>query len=95
MDSKRDDQLSHNSLQPSGNGRISSRSDDGDAVSELRNGIEGTELNNHVVPSETVSFVNNNDTFKPNTQHEIVNNRREAQLMFVNSDRKLENEESF
>ncbi|KOM43850.1 hypothetical protein LR48_Vigan05g145500 [Vigna angularis] len=99
MDSKKDDQLSHYSLQSSGNGRISSRSDDGD-VSELRNGIEGTELDNHVVASETVSFVNNNDTFKPNTQHEIVNNRREhldteAQLMFVNSDRKLENEESF
>ncbi|XP_047174286.1 autophagy-related protein 18f-like [Vigna umbellata] len=100
MDSKKDDQLSFYSLQSSGNGRISSRSDDGDAVSELRNGIEGTELDNHVVASVTVSFVNNNDTFKPNTQHEIVNNRREhldteAQLMFVNSDRKLENEESF
>ncbi|XP_027928129.1 autophagy-related protein 18f [Vigna unguiculata] len=100
MDSKNDDQLLHNSLQASGNGRISSRSGDGDAVSELRNGIEGTDLDNHVVPSETESFVNNNDTFKPNTQHEIVNNRREhldteAQLMIVNSDRKHENEESF
>ncbi|KAL9276422.1 hypothetical protein ACSQ67_026027 [Phaseolus vulgaris] len=99
IDRKRDDQLSHHGLRPSGNGRISSRTDDdGDALSEFKSGIEGTEWDNHVMPSETVSFVNNSDTFKPNTQHEIVNNRREhlnteAQLMFVNSDRKLE--ESF
>jgi len=90
VDSKKDEQVSHHSLRPSGNGRT----DDGDALSEF------TEWDNHVMPSGTVSFVNNNDTIKPNTQHEIVNNRRErlnteAQLMFVNSDRKLENEESF
>ncbi|RZB83361.1 Autophagy-related protein 18f isoform C [Glycine soja] len=72
----------------------------GDAVSEFRSGIEGTEWDNHVVPSETVNFVNNNDTFRQNTQHEIVNNRMEhlntgAHLMYVNSDGKPENEESF
>ncbi|CAJ1956804.1 unnamed protein product [Sphenostylis stenocarpa] len=100
MDIKKDEELSsHHSLRPSGNGRVSCRTG-GDADSECRSGNAGTEWDNHVVPSETVSFVNNNDNFKPNTPHEIVNNRREhlnteAQLMFVNSDRKLENEESF
>ncbi|TKY48984.1 Autophagy-related protein 18f [Spatholobus suberectus] len=109
MDSKTNEQLLHRSSRPSSNGRISPRTilgspecvnNGGDAVTEFKSGIEGTEWDNHVVPSETVSFVNNNDTLKPNIQHEIVNNRREhlnngAHLMFVNSDRKPENEESF
>ncbi|RDX93173.1 Autophagy-related protein 18f, partial [Mucuna pruriens] len=78
--------------------RSSPRTILGSPVCVTNAGVEGTEWNDHVVPSETVSFVNNNDTLKPNTQHEFVNNRREhfnteAQLMFVNSDTKPENEE--
>ncbi|KAG4971902.1 hypothetical protein AAZX31_13G269700 [Glycine max] len=110
MDGKTNEQLLHySSSQVAGNGRISPRTilespecvtNAGDAVSEFRSGIEGTEWDNHVVPSETVNFVNNNDTFRQNTQHEIVNNRMEhlntgAHLMYVNSDGKPENEESF
>jgi len=109
MDSKTNEQLLHRSSRLAGNGRISPRTilespesvtKAGDAVSEFRSGIEGTEWDNHLVASETLNFVNNNDTFRPNTQHEIVNNRMEhlntgAHLMYVNSDRKPENEESF
>lgn len=110
MDGKTNEQLLHySSSQVAGNGRISPRTilespesvtKAGDAVSEFRSGIEGTEWDNHLVASETLNFVNNNDTFRPNTQHEIVNNRMEhlntgAHLMYVNSDGKPENEESF
>ncbi|KAL2331571.1 hypothetical protein Fmac_019152 [Flemingia macrophylla] len=104
MDSKANEQVMHRSFRTAENGRILHRSPDcvtnaDDAVTEFKSGIEGTGWDNHGVTSETVAFVNNNDTLNPNTQHEIVNNRREhlntgAHLMFVNSDRKPENEES-
>ncbi|XP_061341799.1 LOW QUALITY PROTEIN: autophagy-related protein 18f [Gastrolobium bilobum] len=105
VDSKINEQLLHHS-----NGRVSPRivlgspecvTNSGDAVTDFKSGIEGTEWDNHLVPSEMMGFVNNNDTLKPNTQLEIVNNTREhsnleeAQLMFVNSDTRPDNEESF
>ena len=107
-DSKTNEQLSHQSSQLSGNGRISPGTvlgspeyitDSGD-VDEFQSGIEGTEWDGHFALSDTMASVNNNDTLKPNTQHEIVNNIKEhlnmeAQLMYVNSDRRPENEESF
>lgn len=60
---------------------------------------EGTEWDNHVKRTETMDFVNNN-TLKPDTLHEIVNNRMEhlnmeAHLMHVNNDTRPENEEPF
>ncbi|WJX73496.1 hypothetical protein P8452_57270 [Trifolium repens] len=110
MDSKINGQVLHHGSEPYGNGRISPRSisgtlegmnnSDGE-VTEHKSQIEGTEWDNHVMPSETIGFVNNNDTLKPNTQqHEIVNNRREhlntgAQLMHVNIDKRPEDEHHF
>nr|XP_027187641.1 autophagy-related protein 18f isoform X2 [Cicer arietinum] len=109
MNSKINEQVSHRGSQLSGNGRISSRSilgspeymiNSGGEVPEHKSQIEGTEWYNHVMPSNTISSVNNNDNLKPNTQHEIVNNRREhsnmgAQLMHVNSHIRPENEQHF
>ncbi|XP_027340566.1 autophagy-related protein 18f isoform X1 [Abrus precatorius] len=105
MDSKTNEQVLHHSSTsgPSGNGMISPRIVLGSPVCVTNGGdavTGGTEWDNHVVLSETASFVNNNDTLKPYSQHEIVNNTREhlnteAQLMFVNSDTRPENEESF
>jgi hypothetical protein len=110
MDSKINGQVLHHGSEPYGNGRISPRSisaslegmnnSDGE-VTEHKSQLEDTEWDNHVMPSETIGFVNNNDTLKPNTQqHEIVNNRREhlntgAQLMHVNSDKRPEDEHHF
>ncbi|CAJ1939867.1 unnamed protein product [Sphenostylis stenocarpa] len=55
-DIKKDEELSwHHSLRPSGNGRVSSKTD-GDTDSECKSGNAGTEWYNHVVPSETLSF---------------------------------------
>jgi len=101
MDRKINEQVLHHGSEPYGNGRISHRSVSespecmnnygGEVITEHENHIEGTEWGNHVMPSETIGFVNN-------TQHEIVNNRKEhlhigAQLMLVNSDKRPENEE--
>ncbi|XP_058756502.1 autophagy-related protein 18f [Vicia villosa] len=99
MDSKINDQALHRSSELSGNGRISPRrlseslectTNYGGEVINHKGQIEGTEWDNHVMPAETNGFVNNNDTLKPNSLHEIVNNRREhlntgAHLMRVNS----------
>lgn len=98
---KINEQVLHHSSQVSGNGRISPRTNSGSDVTEFKSEVEGTEWDNHVMPSETMGFVNNNnDTLKPSTQHEIVNNTREhlnmePQLMPVNSDTtRPENEEN-
>lgn len=108
MDRKINEQVLHHRSESYGNGRISPRSVSespeymnnygGEVITEHENHIEGTEWGNHVMPSETIGFVNNNDNLKSNTQHEIVNNRKEhlnmgAQLMLVNSDKRPENEE--
>lgn len=101
MDNKLNEQLLQQSSGLFENGRTSPmrilRSPDcmtksGGAIAEFKSGNEGNEWNDHLIPSESKGSVNNNDTLKPNTMHEIVNNRREhlnteAQLMFVNSDR--------
>jgi hypothetical protein len=57
----------------------------GEVITEHENHIEGTEWGNHVMPSETIDFVNNNVNLKPNTQHEIVNNRKEHLNMGLSS----------
>ncbi|OIW05967.1 hypothetical protein TanjilG_11654 [Lupinus angustifolius] len=61
------------------------------AIDEFKSGFEGNEWDDHLILAETKGFVNNNDTLKPKTIHEIVDNKiehlnMEAQLMFVNSD---------
>ena len=110
IDSKKNEHVWNCGSELSGNGRITPRSissrspecmtnSDGE-VTEPKSQIEGTEWDNHVMPSETIGFVNNNDNLKSNAQHEIVNNRREhlnmeAQLMLVNSDNRPENEQHF
>lgn len=114
MDSKINEQVLNHCSEPSGNGRISPRSSilgspecmsnsGGDVTECYKSEIEGTDWdNNHAMPSEIMGLVNNNDILKPNSQHEIVNNRREhlnlgAQLMHVNSDddKRPENEDHF
>ncbi|TKY66705.1 Autophagy-related protein 18f [Spatholobus suberectus] len=102
VDNKLNEQILHQSSKLFEKGRISPRSflgptdcmtNSGGTVTEFKSGIQGNEWNDHLIPAETKSFVNNNNTLKPNTRQEIVNNRREhfnmdAQHVFVNSDRK-------
>ncbi|MED6219840.1 hypothetical protein PIB30_039401 [Stylosanthes scabra] len=111
MDNKTNEQLSRqtSSLSSNSNGRMSSSAvlgspeditDSVGDVAEFKSETEGTEWDAHFALPEMAAFVNSNDTDKPNTQHENVNNIKEhlnmeAQLMYVNSNTRPLNEESF
>ncbi|KHN47845.1 Breast carcinoma-amplified sequence 3 like [Glycine soja] len=100
VNNKLNEQLLHQSSFEKG--RISPRgilgfpdciNNSGETIAEFKSGIEGNERGDSLIPAETKAFVNNNNTLKPNTWPEIVNNRREnlnmdVHQMFVNSDRK-------
>ncbi|ESW04971.1 hypothetical protein PHAVU_011G140900 [Phaseolus vulgaris] len=65
----------------------------GGNIAEFNGGFEGNEWDEGSIPAEAEGLVNNNNTLKPDTRPETVNNRRghiemDVHHMFVNSDRK-------
>ncbi|CAN6560791.1 unnamed protein product [Malus baccata var. baccata] len=70
---------------------LDTMTESGAGVAELTNGIGVTGRGGSQMPTESVGFVNNNDSPKTETQLETVNNREsslklEAQLKSVNND---------
>lgn len=102
VDYKLNEQFLHQNSKLCEKGRISPRNilgspdcmtNSGGTLPGFKSGIQGNEWNDHLIPAETKGFVNNNNTLKPNTRQEIVNNRREhlnmdVQHVFIYSDRK-------
>ncbi|KOM49943.1 hypothetical protein LR48_Vigan08g077000 [Vigna angularis] len=100
VDNKLNEQVLHQNSKLFEKGRIPPSSrfpgcmpNSGGNIAELKSGIEGNEWDYGLIPAEAEGLVNNNNTVKPDTRPETVNNRREhinmdVHHMFVNSDRK-------
>ncbi|XP_054815071.1 autophagy-related protein 18f-like isoform X1 [Prosopis cineraria] len=86
LDGRVNEQLLHQSTGMSENGKISDCTTNS---TELDNGIQVPRLGDHLQPTKTRGYVNKNNSPKPNSQFEIVNNRiehlsMEGQLKLVN-----------
>lgn len=100
MENKLNAQFLHQNSKLFEKGRISpgSRSpgcmtNSGRNIAEFNSGIEENEWDEGLIPAEAEGLVNNNNTLKPDTRPETLNNRRghiemDVHHMFVNSDRK-------